>query len=310
MATIKQILQFTDEKVINILKANNIKIDTSNVVNKLVLLKLLCIYLPLEDKELLYSKNFDSVFIRNSGILQREELPIAKHLKFIYTIINVNEHYISLEDFNEENLKLANYNMDDLYLVANMRNIDIIQAPSIIHKEILKQLPTIDWLINNLRAISNLEDKYLKLIDEYVEGDYVTMNKVLRENPSNIAELNTAIQFTDPLDKDIIVYRYIEDISFIKKTFISYGYLSTSLNPYVFFNFLDPTEKNYMKDMLYMMKIHIPRGAKAIYVSTVTLELIFPHKIELVLKSTYIKQCILPDKSIKEITYYEIDMII
>ncbi len=102
------------------------------------------------------------------------------------------------------------------------------------------------------------------------------MNTYLRSYPDKPALINDMIETMIPLDKDIVVFRKVNNISFLPKTpqeFISNGYLSTTLDASG-----DYFSKCKRKKFA-VMRIKVPKGIKAIWVPSHEYELIFSHGI-------------------------------
>ncbi len=121
------------------------------------------------------------------------------------------------------------------------------------------------------------------------------MNGALRSNPDGPAPLNNIIASMPPLDKDIVVFRYIYNDQFLPKeigsTFQSLGYFSTTMNPVLtasrvcFMKTRGSPVKDPTKEVVAVMRIHVMKGTRAIYIPGGEYELIFAHNIELQLVS-------------------------
>lgn len=149
-------------------------------------------------------------------------------------------------------------------------------------EELQKQFPSIDWQKHNIVAVTSLSDSDKKLLYDYGSYDYEYMNNVLRNYPDRPARINDIIALMTPLDKEIIVYRYVNDHSYLPKIpgtiFTSYGYLSTSMNIVHVMEAINDIPNSAL------MKIIVPSGKKALYLPNPReVELLFPHNIQLLL---------------------------
>lgn len=305
--TIETVLSYPNETVNKSLINGKIIKDDNPLVNKLLLLKCLCIYLPLKEKEDLYSENFDELFMKYNGDYpQFKDLIVKKEHEYSFaigTFMFLNE----IKDPNDYfNIGLDSYNLDELYLSAHMSGIEIILSPDEIYNKLKVQLPTIEWQKQNMTITSTIDKEDKKLINRYIDYDSISMNNDLRKNPSKNAKLNDVINITNDLEKDIIVFRSIsKPTEKIPKSgiFKSYGYLSTSFNPYLY------SETIQKKPNAQILKIYIPKGKKAIYIPSHEYELIFPHNIELEIMSYSRKKFLNVDKKLQEIDFYEVKML-
>ena len=77
--TISGINSYSNAKIEKELIENGIELDSNPLVNKLLLLKVLSVFLSLEEKQLLYGNNFDKEFIENNGSVDRFKNNIIKN---------------------------------------------------------------------------------------------------------------------------------------------------------------------------------------------------------------------------------------
>lgn len=175
-----------------------------------------------------------------------------------------------------ENIQDNIFGENCFILEGAYRDINVLnKTDSEICTAIKEQLPSEQWMVES-ETIANSSSEiwsYLWMPD---------YNKVLRKNPSNPAPINDVINMIPPLDKDIIVYRYIrgnDDIFGnlnIGDIFRSYGYLSTTV-----FNCI--MQNAYFQSFI-LMKIYVPKGKKGAFMSKAwgnQWEIIFPHNIQL-----------------------------
>lgn len=104
-----------------------------------------------------------------------------------------------------------------------------------------------------------------------------------------------------PIDKNITTFRYVATKEFlptiIGSIFTSYGYLSTTMD--AFWIAKATCEQNKYDEDQAVMKVHIPKGKKAVYLSGNESEILLPHDIELKLISLTNKKFMCPLKKSK-----------
>jgi len=227
-----------------------------------------------------------------------------KYHEYVYSIILKNRYSDDfLDDFNEADIITTTYDMDEMYLVARVKGIDVSKTPFEVQQHLLLQMPSLDWMITNMRILATLPKESVNLIYEYTGADYTSINAMLRNNPTSKAPLNDIIALTDPIDKDIIVYRFVLDPTFITSDFHSYGYLSTSTDPFIYIRL-----EEKVPVPIYMMKIHVPKGSKAIRIPIRTDELIFQHNIRLTLKRVYNDNFLSYNNEVVSAVFYELQL--
>ena len=172
--------------------------------------------------------------------------------------------------------------LEDLHLEAINRNINVSYPFNMICNSIQNELPSLEWQKQNIWDMSdrNLVTKEeLELINNYGNYSFSEMNEDLRRYPNQDALMNRTISKMLPIDKDIVVFRYIDTFKFlpleIGQTFESYGYLSTSISAGLI------TEGACESNEGAVMRIHVSRGTKCIYLPGRERELIFSHGISL-----------------------------
>jgi len=117
------------------------------------------------------------------------------------------------KDVFSRNLKCG-----ELILTALIRDISLDTDIKDIFKLIQDETPSIEWQTENLFRSNNREivtQIEFNRIDSYASHGYQSMNNDLRDIPSGKAILNDVIDKMPPLDKDIIVFRYIEMDNFL-----------------------------------------------------------------------------------------------
>lgn len=130
--------------------------------------------------------------------------------------------------------------------------------------------------MSNSNLISTEELDY---VTNYKNYSFGLINEVLRENPNREAPINNIISKMLPLDKDIVVFRGISRFNFLPlivgDIFESHGYLSTSMSATLI------TEGACELNGGAIMRIHVPKGKKCIYLPGGEKELLFSHGIRL-----------------------------
>ena len=180
-----------------------------------------------------------------------------------------------------------------------------------------EQLPSQRWVERVEAIMKDLRTTHPTLYKHY--RDYVAnpvINAELRANPAKRGPLDDIFNMLPPLDKDIIVYRYINcsgvpinQMIDMYGHFKSYGYLSTTINNGAIAG-NGKTVDN--APITCALKIHVPAGKKAIYAGDWQGELLFPHNIVLnVLHQGKTQLPILSGERLtagREIDYYEMSM--
>ena len=308
--TIEKILNYSDEKIKQELIGNEVAIDNDPLINRLLLLKALCVFLSLEEKKLLYGNNFDNLFIENNGDVNRFRNQIIKNendYPFSVSTTSYPDVY-KIEDIDI----LDSYDLNELYLAASMSEVDIILPPEKVHQKLLETLPSFEWEKENILLVSSISDENKRLLNNYVSYGYRYMNESLRRNISGEAPLNDIIEITNSLEKDIIVFRYSKPGDYLRSSgiFKSYGYLSTSINSYRYSSIPDEDiKRENVKMKRAIMRIHVPKGKKAIYVPGHESELIFPHNIDLEVTDSYKREIVTKKKNVISVDFYEIKML-
>jgi hypothetical protein len=172
--------------------------------------------------------------------------------------------------------------LEDLHLEAINRNINISYPFHVICTSIQNEFPSLEWQKQNMLYMSDrdlVSEEELESVRSYGSYSFTTMNGILRKYPDREALLNVTIDKMNPLDKDIVVFRYIKLFNFlpltIGETFDSYGYLSTSISAAG----ITGAACSYKK--VAVMRIHVPKGKKCIYLPGSEKELLFSHGISL-----------------------------
>lgn len=171
--------------------------------------------------------------------------------------------------------------IQELRREAINRNIDIDDSPDLIYDAIRNQVPSIEWQMQNILDMSNRtivsEEEFL-MADSYGSYGFSTMNLYLRNLPDSKAPLNATIDKLTPLEKDIVVYRFVKKFDYLPRAkgsmFTSDGYLSTSICAAAI-------SAAACGEGGAVMRIYVPHGKKCIYFPGREKELLFPHHIEL-----------------------------
>lgn len=103
--------------------------------------------------------------------------------------------------------------LDDLKLEAINRGINISDSLYTICENIKRELPSLDWQKRNILIMSNpnVVSEELKDVNDYGSYPFIRMNNYRRQFPNKKASINQTIERTDPLDKDIVVFRYVKN---------------------------------------------------------------------------------------------------
>lgn len=190
-------------------------------------------------------------------------------------------------------------NLKELQIEAINRNIDIDDSFQNICNNIQKQLPSLEWQKQNLLDTSNRNLVSKEEFDDvynYQNYSFSSMNYELRRNPNLEAPINNTIDKMKPLDKDIVVFRGIDEYDFltlnIGDIFQSNGYFSTSISATLITG--GACESNNGA----VMRIYVPKGKKCIYIPGREKELLFSHGIILQLTniSYNMYNCLTNDK--------------
>jgi hypothetical protein len=170
---------------------------------------------------------------------------------------------------------------DDLYHEVINRNINTSYPLHVICNSIKNEIPSIEWQKQNLLDMSNrdlVSLNELKDVSSYSAYEYEWMNEELRFNPNIDASINTTINKMQGLDKDIVVFRHIKTYDYLRINlggiFNSYGYLSTTMSG-------ELITKTACTENGAVMRIHVSKGTKCIYIPGYEKELLFPHGIQL-----------------------------
>jgi len=225
---IRTLVNLSTETINHILTLNNINVGSNELINKLVLLKVINYYLPAQDKNLLYQKDFDDYFILYGGNIDLI-LPKIKKINLEYSYSIGTFSYLSITESAQ--LYLNYWNIEELYESAALLNLDLYSNPDELYDQIVKVLPTYTYLKNNMIELSGISESNKNEILDYVNYKYKQINEKLRSSPNLKYELNEVIESSPPLENDIIVFRVIDGLKFpMNGIFKSYGMLSTTFN--------------------------------------------------------------------------------
>lgn len=97
----------------------------------------------------------------------------------------------------------------DLVQEAFNRGINTRQNLAEIQRDLLLEVPPIEWQKSLLKYRLSLEPDVQDLLDDYQNSGYADMNEKLRLDPGSHASLNRVIEKAPPLPRDIIVYRFM-----------------------------------------------------------------------------------------------------
>jgi len=191
------------------------------------------------------------------------------------------------------NDEIYNYGIEtlsELYLHAISRGIDISLNVQDICQKIKEEIPSKEWQNKNLLDMSDrtlVSEESLKDVTDYGSYSFRHMNNSLRLGWTKRSPINDIIAKMEPLDKEIVVFRFLRNYKFLSTVegsiFESKGYLSTTMDPLhtgnAVCNEIIPSNSTQGA----IMKIKVPIGKKAIYLPGFEKELLFPHDIKLIL---------------------------
>jgi hypothetical protein len=180
---------------------------------------------------------------------------------------------------DEEDMFLDGFKTtSDLYLSAIARDIDINMPLSDICNKIKQETPSIEWQKLQMYWQNTLSRDEKDDLYDYISHGYARKNRRLRNNIAGAASINDIIEKSIPLDKDIIVYRYIRNANTIlleNGEFTSYGYLSTSFDAVHSVTAVCKTQN------MSIMKILVQKGTKCVCIPGRESEILFPHLTKL-----------------------------
>jgi hypothetical protein len=180
-----------------------------------------------------------------------------------------------------------------LCLSSLTRGIDINQNADKIKEEYLSQLPDAEWQLDAIDAYAKLSRDAQNMIEDYVSYGYEITNTSLRHaladssrkipQNSGLYVIQQSIDKMPPLDKNIIVYRYVHRIKDYNIGDIDTfgGYLSTSFDDLMISERSCGYDDEMMRKPLIIMKIHVPKGTKALYIPSEETELIFSNNTQM-----------------------------
>lgn len=200
----------------------------------------------------------------------------------------------------------------DLYLEAFNRGLDTTLSLSDICSLLQSQIPDIEWQRQMLYWHSTLTSGEQDTINSYTSYGYNRMNDSLRMYPDQEAEMNAIIDKAPPLLNDIVVYRYISEVSQLpdEGLVVHNGYLSTTFLA----SLVARASCEDDRKKLAVMRIVVPKGVRCIYVPSYEYELIFSHKTQLMVlgKSSEEMVCSVDNDTKDEITtvpIYQVEML-
>lgn len=175
-----------------------------------------------------------------------------------------------------------------------------LDALDVIVDKIRANLPSIEWQRANLERMSRITPEETRMVYKYVKTGYETINFVLRGirettdySDVELRMIDGVIDKMNPLEQDIVVWRY-ETFGFLNTgTYQKKGYLSTTIDPLLMNRVLCSP---FQKTKRYILRIVVPRGAKCIYVPSFEQELIFPHNTSLTVTSIDLEGTIVCDQ--------------
>lgn len=259
------------------------------------------IFLSLKNEPIKTQVNYGCSMIRNMSFLNiNDDRLYIKTTNFGRIKNETQVRYIKID--NSRFLTNIKFDLLNRNLIENNKEYDQNILLNLFH--IL--LPSLDWFYRSLLVHSNLSDQDKSIINEYISYSYNHMNNNLRNDnslKSENAALNGILNKLLPLEQDIIVYRYVWNVDFIREKFHHKGYISTTISV----NFMSDLICDDQYDGCSILKILIPKGTHCIYIPSSEYEIIFPHNLELeyVDKSN---QTFYTESKSKSVTVYHMKM--
>jgi len=159
--------------------------------------------------------------------------------------------------------------------------------------ELRAQLPTFRWQLAQLKQLAALPQKERGAIGDYAGNSSNEINNDLVANPDQVPLLNLVIDELPPLDRDIVVWRYIRKYE-VGRTLKSSLYLPPDSGEYEYYSYLSTSFLSYHvinetacqgREVQALMRIMVPKGSKCLYIPSVSgrieYEILFPHRTRL-----------------------------
>jgi len=267
-----------------ILGDNNIKIDIDPIMKKILVSQYLVNDMIEEDKNIVNNINFTNIVLLFREYVNFDMITSSENRTFN----NKRDDSLFVMTYGG-NFVYKKLEIDDLSEELNCRNVIKADYNEQTLINIYKALsPSIEWMEKSIKYQFYLPPAHKKIIENYVSYEYTHINRSLREGSSN-TKLNDIIYNCHPLDKDIVVYRIINNDDFISEEFIHKGYISTTILANKIF------EIAASKSRKYVMEITVPKGTHCLWIPRDEYEIILPHLTKL--KLNYTSNCI--DENIK-----------
>jgi hypothetical protein len=211
-----------------------------------------------------------------------------------------------------DDMHTEGFDLPELYLHAISRSIDITLDVENICQKIRNEVPSKEWQAKNLMDMSDrslVSEESLREVTAYGSYSFEHMNNSLRSGWTTKTPINDTISKMLPLDKEIVVFRFLRRYKFLPTAedslFDSKGYLSTTMDPLHTLNAVCNEIIPFNPSQGAIMRIKVPAGKRAIYLPGREKELLFPHDIRLKLTKFKKGKFVCPTKDRK--TCYILD---
>lgn len=254
------IILIPESKIYNNFNKNYLRILDNNILRKLNL------KISINEKEI-KNRFYTKIFEQHPKL--GKEITFCEKKSFLYFINYNNSPYYTNSELQKKNIYF------NINLKENKKICNKLQGIELSKKDIQNSY---DFLVKN---------KYDKIVKYYTFVGASNINEYLRENieyvdsidKSIILKLDKAIKESPKINKDIIVFRFLSDDTFLNlemknKVFIEKGFMSTTRNPMMKY-----AELNFGK---IIMRIFISKKYSYNYLSVESLSL-FPDEQEIIL---------------------------
>ena len=254
------IILIPESKIYYNFNKNYLRIIDNSILRKLNL------KISIDEKEI-KNRFYTKIFEQHPKL--GKEITFCEKKSFLYFINYNNNPYYTNSELQKKNIYF------NINLKQNKKICNKLQGIELSKKDIQNSY---DFLVKN---------KYDKIVKYYTFVGASNINEYLRENieyvdsidKSIILKLDKAIKESPQIEKDIIVFRFLSDDTFLNleiknKVFIEKGFMSTTRNPMMKY-----AELNFGK---IIMRIFINKKYSHNYLSVESLSL-FPDEQEIIL---------------------------
>ena len=225
---------------------------------------------------------FQSLYLED--LVSYDRSYIINNLKITESNLNTlkksnNKYIFAKQTFNNKSIT-HRINEYELYAMAINLEYNFSDNP---FKFVQNYLPSIEWTDDQINYVKNLDEDTKIYLYDYQNYSYNEINDNLREGLISEDDINlhNAIINSPLSNKQYIVFRVVDDISFIQEpTFLSKGFLSTTFEYNKAVNSVanELTQSNH----LYLLKIIIPINIRGLYIEgSQEYEILFTYNITL-----------------------------